>query len=103
MKKEIIILFLANVGSAIGYSLIAPLFPLVAIQKGLTESMIGFIIASFAISNSIITPLGNNIFKLYGKRNILFLALFTEVINNNIFYLSIFKKGTMYFFIRFHS
>lgn len=79
MKKEILLLFIVNIGSALGYSLIAPLFPLMAIEKGLTETMIGLIISCFAIFNTIITPFSQNIFKRYGKRNTLLIGLILQV------------------------
>lgn len=79
MRKEIILLFLVNIGSAVGYSLIAPLYPSIAIKNGLSESIIGLIIASFAISNSLITPFCQKIFMTYGKKRIFFIGLFTEV------------------------
>jgi len=80
MRKEIILLFLVNIGSAVGYSLIAPLFPSIAIERGLNESIIGVIIASFAISNSLITPFSQKIFMKFGKKKIFFLGLFVEVL-----------------------
>lgn len=93
MKKEIILLFLVNIGSAIGYSLIAPLFPLIALKRGLSESLIGLIIAAFAISNALTTPFGQNIFQKYGKKRMFFIGLFLEVN-----FLSKFK-GCLYFIV----
>ena len=83
MKKEIVVLFLINICSGIGYSLIAPLFPSVALQKGINETIIGLIIASFAISNSLITPFTQIIFTKLGKKKAFSYALLAEV---NIFF-----------------
>lgn len=79
MKTEIILLFLVNIGSAIGYSLIAPLFPSIALERGISEALIGTIMASFAVSNVIITPFYRYIFNFFGKKTSFFLGLFLEV------------------------
>ncbi len=79
MNKNIILLFLVNISSAVGYSLIAPLFPSIALEKGLSEAIIGIIIASFAVSNSIITPYCHKIFSIYGKKKVFFFGLLSEV------------------------
>ena len=56
MKKDIVFLFVINVCSAVGYSLIAPLYPALAKERGYGEHLCGIIIAMFAISNFFFTP-----------------------------------------------
>lgn len=70
-----------NVLSAIGYSLIAPLFPSVAIQKGITENIIGFIFSCFAISNVITIPMTPNLIIMYGRMKLMYFSLIIEVNN----------------------
>jgi len=84
MKKEIILLFMINVLSAIGYSLVAPLFPLIAMKRGVAEYIIGFIFSCFAISNVITIPMTPTIIKIYGRINLMYFSLILEV---SIFYL----------------
>lgn len=85
MKKEIILLFTINILSAIGYSLIAPLYPSIAIKKGLSEYAIGIIFSCFSISNIIFIPLSPKFIKHYGRRQLLYIALITEVMNFFLF------------------
>jgi MFS family permease len=79
MKREIVLLFLVNFGSAIGYSLVAPLFPSIALERGISEETIGKIMASFAISNVLITPFYSKIFNIIGKKRVFYIGLFIEV------------------------
>jgi MFS family permease len=80
MKFEIMILFIINLVSGAGYSLVSPLFPSIAVKIGLSDSAIGFIISSYAIANLIATPFSRKIFHLIGKKNVLFYAVVIEVI-----------------------
>jgi len=80
MKNEIILLFMINVLSAVGYSLIAPLFPSIAINKGVSEFTIGLTFSCFAISNVITIPLTPQLIKKYGRINLMYFSLFLEVI-----------------------
>lgn len=84
MNNEILLLLLVNLISGIGYSLVAPLYPNVAINKGLSEFFIGFIISMYAISNLITVPFAGKIFQIFGKKRAFLFALSAEVINNNI-------------------
>lgn len=79
MKKETVLLFMINALSAIGYSLIAPLYPSVAIQIGIKEYIIGLTFSCFAISNVITIPLTPNIIKMYGRINLMYFSLILEV------------------------
>lgn len=79
MKFEIIILFIINLVSGAGYSLVSPLFPSIAVKIGLSDSAIGFIISSYAVANLIATPFSRKIFYSIGKKNVLFYAVVIEV------------------------
>ena len=56
MNYQIFILFILNTFSAVGYSLIAPLFPTLESKQNLGEDLIGFIISMFPLTNFGITP-----------------------------------------------
>ena len=79
MKKEIIALFFINTLSAIGYSLIAPLYPPLARERGLKDYTVGFIISLFAITNFIVTPFSPHIISKYGRKNCFYFAMGIEV------------------------
>ena len=79
-QKEIILLFILNLISGTGYSLVAPLYPSIALERGISEFLIGIIISVFAFSNLLTTPFVHKIFKMYGKKNILIYTVSTEVI-----------------------
>ncbi len=75
MKKELTLLFIINALSGIGYSIIAPLFPSMAMQKGITEDSIGFIFSCYAISNMITLPLTPHLIKVYGRLNMMYYSM----------------------------
>lgn len=79
VNKIVFLSFLLNIISGVGYSLIAPIYPSVALERGLSEFSIGFIISLFAITNVVITPFSHLIFNKLGKKKTLFYAIITEV------------------------
>ena len=81
MFSQILLLFLINVLSAIGYSLLAPLYPSIAKSKGVEDFQIGIIFSFFAISNLISIPLTPKLIGLYGRRKLFYIAMLIEVIN----------------------
>jgi MFS family permease len=81
MKKEVIFLFIINVFSAIGYSLIAPLYPALAEERGLGEDICGLVISMFAVSDFLFTPFCPAIIQKVGRKKIFYLAMILEVIN----------------------
>ncbi len=91
MTKEIILLFIINSLSAIGYSLIAPLYPSIAKERGLKEHIIGLSMSLFAISNFIATPSCPKFIGKYGKKRMFYIAMSIEVQKN--------KKGFMYIYL----
>jgi hypothetical protein len=56
MLNQITLLLAINNLSAIGYSLIAPLYPPLAVERGIEEYVVGIIFATFAISNVFTIP-----------------------------------------------
>ncbi len=79
MLHKISFLFMVNFFSALGYSLIAPLFPAVAKSKGVNDFMIGVIFSSFAISNVAATLFISKFINFFGRRKLFILALLLEV------------------------
>jgi len=79
MNREIFLLFFVNIISGIGYSLVAPLFPSIALKRSLSEFTIGFIISLYAIANLIVTPFTDKFFKKFGKKNVFFCSILGEV------------------------
>jgi predicted MFS family arabinose efflux permease len=77
--KEVILLFVINTLSSIGYSLIAPLYPPLAKERDMPEYMIGIVISSFALIGFVITPICPKIIKKFGRKNVLYTAIYLEV------------------------
>ena len=96
-RHKIYILLLFAIYSEIGYSLLAPLYPIEAEMRKVTSSMIGIIFASFGASNFIFSIITPNLIKKYGRENLLIFSLILEgvctfffflinlIINKNIF------------------
>ena len=76
--KITLILFLINTFSGMGYSILAPLFPSLGTKEGLTESLIGWIISIFALSNTLITPITPYLCKKFGRIHLLLFSTFCE-------------------------
>jgi predicted MFS family arabinose efflux permease len=82
MKSDFILLLILNCFAAIGYSLIAPLYPKMAKEKGIGENICGIAISIYAISNFCITPFCPKIIQIFGRKRLLYLALLIEVLFN---------------------
>ena len=76
--KITLILFLMNTFSGMGYSILAPLFPSLATKLGLTESLIGSIISTFALANFLVTPFTPYLCKKFSRIQLLYFATFCE-------------------------
>lgn len=79
MFSNIVLLFMINILSSIGYSLIAPLYPAEAAKKGVPEYIIGFTFSCFAISNVMTIPITPSLIKKYGRQRLMYIAMFIEV------------------------
>lgn len=75
MKKNILRLFVIVTLISIGYSLIAPLFPFIALSKEVHEGTVGLIFSSYAASNIIIIPLINNLIEVFGRKGLCFIGI----------------------------
>lgn len=84
-KHKIYILLLFAIYSEIGYSLLAPLYPMEAKERGVNTTMLGIIFASFGLSNFVFTILTPNLIKKKGKKYLLYLSLILEGISTIFF------------------
>jgi MFS family permease len=78
ISKKMLIIILFAVFSQIGYSLLAPLYPFLAEERGVSSSLVGIIFSSFAISNFLLTILTPYLSEKSGRKNLLILAILTE-------------------------
>ncbi len=78
ISKKMLIIILLAIFSQIGYSLLAPLYPFLAEERGITPSLVGIIFSSFAISNFLLTILTPILSKICGRKNLLILAILIE-------------------------
>ena len=82
MIKAIFLLFVINTLTAMGYSLIAPFYPTLALQRNVSESVCGVVFAMFAVSNFFATPFCPSLISKYGRKNMFYFAMSLEVYNN---------------------
>ena len=75
MKITTILLFL-NILNSMGYSLLAPLFPILGKQNGLNDALIGWIISAYAITNTITTPFIPLLVQKFTRLKLLYLSTF---------------------------
>lgn len=71
-------LFLMNFFSGNAYSMLSPLFPSLAVKKGLTETIVGLIIGIFDLSNIIITCFTPILSVKFTRIKLLYIATFLE-------------------------
>ena len=78
MKKAIILLICMNMFSAMGYSIVAPLFPVLGKDFSISEALLGWIISTYAITNCITTPFIPKLCKRFSRIKLLYFAIFFE-------------------------
>ena len=76
--NAITLLFFMNMFSGMGYAIMAPLFPSLGKKFEMDESLIGWILSTYAISNCIITPFIPSLCKYYTRIKILYFSTFCE-------------------------
>ncbi len=79
MLRNIVFLIFINICSAIGYSLIAPLYSLEAEKRSMGKDICGIVIGFYAFSNFITTPFIPNLVNIFGRRSIFYIACILEV------------------------
>jgi MFS family permease len=76
-------LVLINFLCAIGYSFIAPIYPPLAIERGVTADLIGLIFTIFPFVGIIVSPFVPQHMNKYGKKVILKYSAILAVYNIN--------------------
>ena len=74
MKRSQILLFVMNILSGMGYSIVSPLFPLLNLE----EDLLGFLISVYALSSFFFAPFVPKFCKKFGRINILYISTFGE-------------------------
>lgn len=80
MNRQVLLLFLINLFSAMGYSLIAPLYPTLGEQRHINEDVLGWIISIYALFNFFITPFVPYIASKFGRKTTFYVATLTEAV-----------------------
>ena len=78
MSSKILILISFSIISEVGYSLLAPLYPFIAKKLGLSNSLIGLVFSSFALSNFFATLITPTLIILIGRQRCFYLGILTE-------------------------
>ena len=72
MNHKIYLLFTINTFTSMGYSIIAPLFPVLGEKMSLTENLLGWIISIYSLANFIITPFVPQIVYTIGRKKLFY-------------------------------
>lgn len=78
--KNTFLFALINMFSGMGYSLVSPLFPSLGEKDHLSEELLGWIISTYSIAGTIITPLVPRLIKKYSRINLLCFSAFFEAV-----------------------
>ena len=78
MRKGQYVLFFMNMFSGMAYSIIAPLFPVIADKKGVSEEILGYLISICALSSFVAAPFVPMLIKKFGRIDILYITTFGE-------------------------
>ena len=78
--KNTIIFALINMFSGMGYSLVSPLFPTLGAKDHLSEELLGWIISTYSIAGTILTPLVPKLIQKFSRINLLCVSAFFEAL-----------------------
>ena len=76
--KNTTLFFLINMFSGMGYSLVSPLFPSLGEKDNLSEEILGWIISTYSIASTILTPFIPKLSKKISRIKLLCFATFFE-------------------------
>ena len=79
MKTELLILMINNMFSSGVYSVMTPLFPILALKHNISETQTGIIFSSHSIATVISIPFIPYLFSKFHKKRLYCIALFLEV------------------------
>ena len=72
--KNTFLFALINMFSGMGYSLVSPLFPLLGEKDKLSEELLGWIISTYSIAGTLLTPFVPKLIKKFSRINLLCLS-----------------------------
>ena len=81
MNTQILILFIINTFISMGYSLIAPLFPILGKNYKISENLLGCIISIYSFSNFTITPFSPQIILKIGRLKIFYISTIIQALS----------------------
>ena len=81
MNPQIFILFIINTFISMGYSLIAPLFPILGQNFRMSEKLLGCIISIYSFSNFSITPFCPQIILKIGRLKIFYISTIIQALS----------------------
>jgi MFS family permease len=76
--KNTTLFFLINMFSGMGYSLVSPLFPSLGKKDNIGEDVLGWIISTYSIASTILTPFIPTLSKKFSRIKLLYFATFFE-------------------------
>jgi MFS family permease len=79
MLNQLSLLFILNLMSAVGYSLLAPLYPSLAAKRNINDFTIGIIFSTFAFSNVGAISIAPKLINIFGRRYLLYTGIAIEV------------------------
>ncbi|MCQ2819234.1 MAG: hypothetical protein MJ252_18380 [archaeon] len=85
ISRNLLIALLLNFLNGIGYTIVTPILPILIKEKGASETLAGFIIATFSLSNVLSIPFMPYIMTKFRKRSLLIFSLSLEVSLKNNF------------------
>ena len=98
MNKKIILLFIINSLISMGYSIIAPLFPVLGRKISLSENVLGWIISLYSLADFSITPFTPQLIFKFGRKYLFYLTNIIQAIAICIYGLLIYVNN-YYFFL----
>mmetsp|Transcript_22260 Transcript_22260/g.23213 ORF Transcript_22260/g.23213 Transcript_22260/m.23213 type:complete len:540 (+) Transcript_22260:3-1622(+) len=97
-----LILIYINVNTAITYTLPLPLFPTLAYNKGVNESLVGIIFAIYSITNILVIPNTNILVNYFGRKGFLILLHIAKIISSFLYiYLEFVESRTFFITMAF--
>ena len=98
MNYKILLLFIINTFISMGYSIIAPLFPVLGKKNSLSENVLGWIISLYSLANFFITPFTPQLVYKIGRKKLFYLSNIIEATSTFVYGLLIYINN-YYFFI----
>ena len=82
MKLDVILIWVVNILSNMSYALFIPFVPVELHRKGVSQSQIGWIIATYSVGVMVTSPFVGKFQSQFGRRNIMMLGIGCQCIAN---------------------